>query len=350
MVRTIALGLALRGDTVVGVEIARKVPSQVIEFTRSDGESDADLLRRVLSDLRGVRHRAARIGVAVGDSRGQAGPLYGLAESSSEHEATAALLRAPEGFFLGMPGELVAGRVWRTDEDWSGAVVSRSLVESLGVAIEERDRIAGLLVVDESADLAASAAEAAILDATAPRVVDVGAAARLERNTRTRRLGLVVATILLAAWAAAAPTLIRMRQLGQVRDEIARVSELRDRQWTTLRTLSLSPDLVLTSTSLRADRTSLSDVFRALANAIPDSSAIISLRMDDSSGTLVVLSADVPAAIARTSARSEFQSLRIAGAITLESQSGVLLQRATLAWGTRDARTAPVGRFATGLR
>lgn len=339
MVRTLRFGLALRDDRLVGVELARGELTRIVEKSIGEGESLSEALAGVLRELRGPRRAGSSLGVSISDRRCRSGALYAVDPQLDATSVAAQLRASPESFFTGAPGSLITGSVWVDDGVWHGVVLDRDLAATLvDVCADAHCRLRGILGDARQADLDALALAAAKLRPDAERTVDLSLTTRVETTRRRHRAGLVLASVVLLAWAAAAPAMGHRRELAHLRIEERWVEATIETHRTTLQARELSPDLVLSVQQLHRDRARLADLLQTLAAILPDSSAIVSLAIRDRSGTLILLSTDVGDAIARTASVPELASLRVAGVIAHESQAGAELQRATLVWGEHNAR------------
>ena len=83
----------------------------------------------------------------------------------------------------------------------------------------------------------------------------------------------------------------------------------------------------------------------ALAEALPDSSAIVTLRVDSAAGSMTLLSTSAASAIPRLAAVDVIAEPRIFGAVTREAIGAAQLQRIAVRFGFPRVRSAPrIGR------
>ncbi|MCL4213527.1 MAG: hypothetical protein KJZ74_06400 [Gemmatimonadales bacterium] len=330
------LGLAVNGDTVAIVRRERARGPEPTELRREPDESWTALIGRALG--RGARRslRRARLDVVVADSRCVAGPLFGEGVVSEQRDVARRFENDPQAYRIGDAGGLVGGNVWRENGAWYGVSLSRSLAEALVDACRQR-RVELMTVrpaAGGGATLDALAAEACFARSGSPAVVDL---LRAERTARRRRLVVRVAgTLALTgiALAVAVPALLARAELGTLKRELGEANatvyslEMRERGSQGNRADAVRAVL--------RDRGSALGVIEALSRILPESAAVVSLRVDSTGGTLSVVAVRVAEAISRVTSESRFSNAVLAGAIVREEQEGVVLQRAVLSWRRRE--------------
>jgi hypothetical protein len=123
----------------------------------------------------------------------------------------------------------------------------------------------------------------------------------------------------------------------QARLDAARVE--RESLAAALRDTPISAGLLLRIAELEAERALLRDVMVALVEALPDSAAIVSLRVERAQGSATLVANDAAAAVGRLARRSEFPRLRVSGAITADNIEGGRLERVNVLWDRSESTT-----------
>jgi hypothetical protein len=127
-----------------------------------------------------------------------------------------------------------------------------------------------------------------------------------------------------------APGMAASRQ--QARDE-HRLVALRDstRRWApVLQELSLATAGLNEIARLTARRRSMTQLLGELAEALPDSSAIVTLRVDSAGGSVTLLSTSAASVIPQLAAVDGIVEPKIAGSVTRETVGAAQLQRVTV--------------------
>lgn len=329
------IGIAVAGEMLAGVlEANGHLEDPVLDRASAD-ESLGAAVARLLNVLV-TRGRRAEVCVAFLDERCCAAPLFGVAPDTDAAAVERELAGLPTAFFLGVPGSLRAGNVWLHNGAWHGAVVDRDAAAAVQGAVKASGaRLVGVRTLDSATDLTTAAALALDTRSEDPGVVDLEREERERRRIGRRRRGLGTAIVLLSAWSLYAPTFGLRAELSRQERRLDALRAERDSLALALRSNAVGPSLVVRIAELGADRAQVRAVLRALAQALPDSTAVVALRQEEHSGAATLLSADAARAVAQLAGRAELSSLRVAGAITTEGGEGSRLERVNIVWGTR---------------
>lgn len=324
------LGLAISGDSVAVVRRDRQRSAGTSQLRRESDESWHSFIARALERVSRRSVRRARLDVVVADGRCVNGQLYGEDAASERREVARKFESDPQAYRIGDAGGLVGGGVWYENGAWRGVSLSKSLAEALVAACHQR-RIE--LRTIRPAGAGALALDALAVDAcderdAAPAVVDLLRAARAAQRRR-RALRVAVALALTGVVLAIGLPALRARsELAALRRELSEANA-------TVYRLSERSGEGSRAEAVRAvsrDRGAALGLIEALSRVVPESAAVVNLRVDSTGGTLTVVAPRVADAISRLTSESRFSNAALAGAIVGEEQDHVALQRAVLTW------------------
>lgn len=263
--------------------------------------------------------------------------LFGVAATARVEEVRSILRDAPHAHFLGEDGSIAAGEPRLIDGAWWASAVNRDVLASLMRALEpiamERCRFLAIDEPSEPRTLVMIVRNVASRPTIDPLALDPLAGARRARGER-RRLRLLAGTLLVGLAATAmGPAVLHA---AFARREAAELQALRltvnsDHEWARSQTVKrLDDDARLARLTARAPlRTPL---VGSLGRALPDSAIVLSLAVDSTAGTLVVLAPpgeDVLHALSRIPGISD---PRLAGAVTRERLSERAVNRTTISF------------------
>jgi hypothetical protein len=129
----------------------------------------------------------------------------------------------------------------------------------------------------------------------------------------------------------------------QIRHDEPRLSELRDstRKWSsTLQELAAATAALNEIERFAGSRRSMTQFLGDLADALPDSTAMVTLRVDSAGGSMTVLSRAAATVIPRLATIADIAESRISGAVTREVVEGVQLQRVAVRFASPRAKTS----------
>ncbi len=269
--------------------------------------------------------------------------LFGVAPTSRAEEVRSRLREAPHAFFLGDDGAIVAGEPVARDDEWWATAIDRELLESLMHACEglsiDRCRVIvldGPLDAEALVGAARDAASRPVIDALA---LDPLAGLRLARGLR-QRLWLLAATLLLGLGASAiGPALLHAAFARREARELASLQETVNATHAWARNAAaqrLDDGARLAALDARAPlRTPL---VGSLGSALPDSAVVMSLALDSTSGTMVVLAPPGTEVLRAVSTVPTILEPRLSGSVTRERLGERDVTRTTIAF-----RLAPAG-------
>jgi hypothetical protein len=195
----------------------------------------------------------------------------------------------------------------------------------------------------------ADAYGAAIAGVRSPLLVDPRAAPRAEHRRKLVRASLAVCLLIASAGVTVGPGI---RAIFRERSAIKRLNELGARSAAPLaamRDLATATQVVRRVDAFASSRRSMVVVLGSLSQLLPDSTAIISLRVDSIGGTLVALTPVGNTILPDIARASGVVSAEITGAVTRETVAGATLQRLATTFHfarPRSARPAPAPRGA----
>lgn len=305
-------------------------------------------LYEILSSIPAVERRRARVLAVVDAPRCRFRPLFDVAASTPRASVDTLLTASPEAFFLGEPEASTYGAVTLREDGWWGVALDRSTQLALSAAATASGVVLVGVVPAESLPTSDHSTQYSLLlhERRDPSVVvfDPNEAQRSRRDTRNRRLTLLVCLVLAAIGAVWAPSVsLRLEsaalegRLNGLRKTPAASQGARD--------LDEMARLSSVADALAGGREATSILVSRLASALPASAAITSLRIDSTSAVLSVVAQpreDVAAALATVPG---FAPPVLVGALTREVFDGSDLQRTTVSLALlRPAATGSVAR------
>jgi hypothetical protein len=344
-------------------------------------ESVAELL--ATAPRRGLVRAQLRVALGLGSA--QVKRLHGLPSLRHRSQMTQLLRENAGALFLRTFGAAVIPEVHRTgDGQCWGALLDRAALEMVVVAAQHcrwrvvlvvptisalaRVHVSGVLVLSDGAHhvelttdrgelrgvrrVSAGAAQLTIpaplreLGEDAVAFVGAYAAALSARNdplawtpeasparaTAIRRAKLTAWTVALAAACAAAVVAPTLRAALFVRREGASAIRTRATELEVARTdaeLLRATQLLNAVDAFDASRGQLTRMLAALGQAIPESTAIVALRVDSIEGSFVAVSPHVADLLAELGSVDQMAGARIVGSLTRETLAGARLERAT---------------------
>ena len=192
--------------------------------------------------------------------------------------------------------------------------------------------------------------ELATLGSEAPTFAAAFAAARFATPTRLcwrptpdgkrlrmqRRRGIAMASALFAASIAAAvfaPAARASRDVGLAQQALSvahAASEAPDRLQAELRSVSEDLDRL---TRFERERGNVIALLAAISEQLPESTAIVTLRLDERDGSLLALTPHASDVLSRLSAIREISSPRIVGSVTRELRGVSRVERVSIRFG-----------------
>jgi hypothetical protein len=359
-----------------------------------DSEPLADVIAELLTGAPIRRLFRPAVVAAIGPATSQVKRLTGL-PTVSEQAVVSQLLRANTGrFFLHSDASLAAPVAYRSNGSWWGAVVHDQTIESIQEACERaRLRFEGCIptsaalahmITDGSVewrdgDLRTTVTVArriwtdirrdhegaspvelipalARTGADAARYADAFVAACSTRESplflrpahrrgslpaRSRILALTAAVFLAFLAALSARGLAAARQVSK---DGARLASLRS---TSAEWAPVGQQLREASGGLNqvarfyATRRSAVQLLDAISRALPDSTAIVTLRVDSAGGSMTLVSTSAASIVPSLAGLTLIEQPRIVGAVTRESVGGARVQRIAIRFRFPSARPAP---------
>jgi hypothetical protein len=276
------------------------------------------------------------VSLAVSPARPTPSGLWVGAIDRALLESIESLCRAKSlAFRGGAPTVAVLGRILPEGSlRWHDAERVASLSMQGGQTAALRIELALSRAVSSQGDREAigqAALAAALVEPTDPSVVDPRAELRVTKRARRRRLGLVTTALAagLGAWLAPVIRPILLDRLGPEERERLRSAALpaeRDLRGMT-RALALRDSIDSFDTSRR----DVPALLRKVASALPDSSALVAVRVDAKGATLVVLTPTGISVQPRLASLDGIASAQLIGAVTREIIAGRALQRIAIA-------------------
>jgi len=300
-----------------------------------DANSFADPLARLLARVPAVGRRA-RTSIALDSQWVQVRRLGGLPNIGSVRVLTELVRENERSFFLwkGAPSVVPELDVRPNGEVW-GAAFDRRAIES----IEHAARIARMTVrraipTAVLGPLAADGDASAAVALAPPKLALAWRlqpdAARTLRRVRIARLGIAAAFAATAAFAALGPGVRADRTARAATRQLARYRGAADTLARTHLELQRVSRRLARIDAFQLDRGRVTRLLAALSESTPDSTAILTLRVDSAEGALTVIAPQVASVVpALEEVRGVF-SPRIVGSITREVIAGVQLERASI--------------------
>jgi hypothetical protein len=213
----------------------------------------------------------------------------------------------------------------------------------------ERPAIAAELAqMGDSANRFADAYGAACTDGPLPLAIDPDRARRAGRLHRRIRMTLAALLLLASAAAIAAPT---ARARWSLRVAAVRMEAARLKSPAALDAARELAEAAANSRRVRefaASRRAVTLLLGRIAAAMPDSTAIMTIRVDGASTAMVTVAPVGTTIIPDLTRLRELASAQVVGPVTQESAGALRLQRASIRLPFRSAR--PVPRTANGSR
>lgn len=336
------IGIAIAGDRLAGVRESNGRVEEPVMDGRADGEALGAALDRLFSVVVGTSKRLTA-GVLVLDERADAGPLFAVSADTPVESVRRQLEEEPTVFFLGVTGSLRAGNVWLFEGEWHGAVVDRALADEVQGAVARAGcRLVGIAAGSDDTAIGSAAVLATTVRSDGPGVVDVEREAREKAMASRRRGGLGLGAVALLVWSLLAPSMALRRDLQREEARLGAARAARDTLAMALRTTPVSAELLLRVAELEAERVLMRAALVALVEALPDSAAIVSLRVERQQGSATLVANDAAAAVGRLARRTEFPGLRVVGAITADNAGGGRLERVNVLWDAAGTATREV--------
>jgi hypothetical protein len=306
----------------------RTVPPLVIP--RNDDPLDHSLFA-VLSHIDAATSRRARAGVVLSRPLAQRRLVEGLPKGVSPSAANRLVTENANRFFLAMQGSVVVGPLVPDQRGLVGVAFDGSAVDAIQTTLSARCRLRFIAAApdDASYDPITAAAHAATSEIPAGSLTPH----RTATMQRVRRAAVVVAVTSFAASAAFAVAAPSLRTL--------QLQRALSRELAPLRPIEI--ELSQLQRDIAADGAMLTPLARITA-ALPESTAVVSLRVDSSGSTLGVVGPRVTEALATLAALDTTADASFAGPVAHEQTGGVQLERATIRLrhpvrrGTRRAR------------
>jgi hypothetical protein len=323
----------------------------------SFGEVDtlAESLGRVLARVPPPA-RGARVSIAFGREWVQVRRLGGLPNVGTVRLLTQLVRENERSFFLWKGAPSVIPEVdMRSNGDVWGAAFDRRALE----AIEQAARLAHMTVCRAipasclgPAAASSSAADAdalAVAAALAPRrlalVWRLGPdAGRTLRRARAVRVGVAIAFAAALAFAALGPGMRADRIARAAARELARYRTVGDTLARTQLELQRVSRRLARIDAFQHERGQLTRLLASLSESTPDSTAMLTLRLDSAEGTLTVIAPRVSDVLPALNEVHGAFSPRIVGSITREVVGGVEVERASIRFRRSPTQSASVHR------
>lgn len=322
----------------------RAVPPLVIP--RNDDRLDHSLFA-VLAHIDAAVSRRAWAGVVLFRPLAQRRLVEGLPKGVSPSAANRLVTENANRFFLAMQGSVVVGPLVSGQRGLVGVAFDGSAVDAIQTTLSARCRLRFIAAApdDASSDPITAAARAATSEIPAGSLTPRRTAAM----RRVRRAAVVVAATSFAASAAfavAAPSLRTLQLQRALSRELAPLRPI-EIELTQLQRDIAADGAMLTPLARRtSERESLLGLLAGITAALPESTAIVSLRVDSSGSTLGVVGPRVTDALAALAALDTTADASFAGPVAHEQTGGVQLERATIRLRRpvrRGTRRAPAG-------
>lgn len=405
--RSSRLGIAVRARSVAAVLVRgeRCVWQSHVSFDQSESVSGA--IARLLSAMPPARVGRRRVVVAIGPHAVQTKRLHGLRDVARQRQLVAAVRENVDAMFLQREGVLVVPSILQTQD---GATIAAAFeLELLGeiaavlrakklrlvtatptvVALaalapndsfdwSDEDERLHMLVISRGGELhdvrrlldtalatTDAGSPAAFIAAQAMSdYVDAYAAAVLRRrptlgwrperdprhSTMLNRFGVAAAaaSVTLAMSSAFLAPGLRARDVARRSD--AALARTRDQRLELARLdgqLRRATDILDRVERFRAQRGGLTLLLGALSDALPESTAIVSLRVDTLEASFVSLAAHAVDVLPQLGGVSGIMVPRLVGPVTREMVGTTRLERATFRFRRRGAERHPMTRAAT---
>lgn len=295
------------------------------------GESDVapdasveDALSRVLGSAPAAVRSGATLVAALGPAFARVKRLGGMSHIVDATVMRDVLRSNPDRFFVRRGDASVSLIPWRSRDSWWAAALDDAMV---GAAQRTCDTVGIRLIgcIAASPDYPdAAAAVRCPHDAPFLRRVDD------RRGQRLRRLALLAACVLGAVGALAAPAAKAELRLRRDTRELDSLRSSVDRWLPEARRLQdANGGLAQVARFARHDR-SMTGLLTMLSSALPESTAVVTLRVDSLGGSLLLVSAAAASVVPRLAAARGITDVRVSGPLTREDIAGAQVQRIAL--------------------
>ncbi len=328
----VRVGIAVHGSQLVGVREFRGFLEEPINERCEADEPLGAAIERLLNALVGSS-TGTQVAVLFLDDRCASGPLFGVDANEEESAVRRWLEEEPTGFFLGSTGSLRGGNVWLYEGSWYGTVVHvQSATEIQRTIARARGQLIGIGMCAPETDLTSAAGLATEMRSDAPGVVDVEREARAQSRARLQR-GVIVASVSAVLFAALViPQVLLRRDLSREQARLTLLRTERDAAAAALQHSPVTPELLARIKELELERVVVRGTLFALAEALPDSTAITALRLDEREGQATILSSDAAGSLGQIARQSALSGFRMVGAIATENGPTARLERIDVRW------------------
>ena len=386
------LGLAVARHEVRGVVVS---DGEIVWRAARGVAPDEPLSEAIVAVLADAPARRTwprtRVVATIGPSASQVKELTGLPDIHDRRVVSQLVAANPSRFFLRPAGAVVAGPVWHTQNAWWAAIFDGATIASIELAAqklgihleacvpaptavarahrnglvicEDGDARVGVTVRDGQwisvrravADAPPAAPHNALakLGHEHARYADAYGAAccnrrsplalrrekRRDSSRRLRRPAVIAAGIvtLLAAFSARGALAARQIAASEERLKALRAGGV---EWATTAARLQETNATIDQIARFADaRISTVQLLASITAALPESTAVVSLRVDSISASIVLISASAAAVIPRLAAIPGIADVRASGTLTREIVAGARLQRIAVRF--RIGRNAP---------
>lgn len=338
MVVATRLGLGVHEDRLAISVLRRGTPASAAVVEREPGEDVGRHLERVLRSVPRRSWQRVELGVAVGDRRCRVVPLFGVLDSEPLKEVEDKFRARPSSFTIAGEERLIAGNAWREDSQWWGVVLTAPLYEALATACDQCNvRLVAIAASEHSApgDHDARSAEACLLRPSGQRTVDTDRDRRERRMRTVRRLALVGVSVLALVVAWVAPWYREWRETQELERRVARERAALPSDSNRSEEVNAVALQKIVS-DLRGRRGHMTNLLNEVAAVLPESTAVVSLRVGERGGDISIVGARVEEAVAILVTVPQLQGARLMGSLLEERFGDLALQRATLSWQTTE--------------
>jgi len=337
------LGIAVGSDHVDAVLIV----GATVRWRATARVGSADtidvVVSRLLEDLPPARFSRTYAYVALGPRLAQVKRLEGLPPLRNRRLVTQLVRENASAFFLQRSPRLLVPPVssGRDEAIW-GAAFDADAVNAIVGAVRARGRLVAIVPVPRAARPGDLPAALAKLGPDGVAYLDSYNATRSSRHTpfawrpeptrtamvhrvRVTAAALLVATSVLVA--ILSPALRDALYIRQSAPETLQGEMTRLKIDQTTNELARVTRLVNRIESFRTERGRVTRLLGALAKAIPESTAIVTLRVDSMEGNFVAIAPRVTDVLPSISSVEGIAAPRIVGSVTLEALSGIRVER-----------------------
>ena len=392
------IGLEVRASDVHGVLVQSGAVLSHATATFADSASLATAVDAVLVRLWNGRSFRPSVVAAIGASRAQVKRLDGLPSLAVPAQMTQLLQENAGSVFLRAGGQVTVPDAYRaSDGSWWGAALDRSTIEGIVagttgcglrvsaivpvvIALAQLDPNAPTTVEDGTVRLEIVSARGELRElrrTTAPTVstavpsmlqvvgddapayVGAYAAAMAKRRSplawrpesapalanaarRARRTATLSMLGLMSIAAIAAPGVRATLFINRAAETASRTHGVQVETSRTEAELRRTTQLLETVDGFDASRGQMTRLLGELTQALPESTAIVTLRADSTEGSFIAVSPHVTDVLGELGAVDQMLDTRIVGSVTRETVAGVRLERATFRF--RRPRVARVHR------